>query len=384
MSIENRQDQNYLKTLTVLYVEDDNDTRKQFSEFLTRPVGTLITAANGVEGLEAFKKHAPDIVITDILMPKMDGLTMAHEIRGLAPSVPIIVITAFEQTDYMMRAINIGIDKYVIKPVNSFLLFEGLLDCVHRLRAEQQLKLLHQREIQEAWSKHNESLAILAGGMAHDYNNLMQAILGYASLAKMKLEPSSEASDYLDKVEKCSEEAFQLGQMLRILGNDFDDHTQYGPVMPCIRDSIQKVLKGRPISLTLNYSEDLPDIKFFDQQIQLVFSGLATNAVEAMPEGGSLQLAAQAIEITEQDFVPIKPGGYIHISVTDSGNGISPEVLPKIFDPYFSTKQRSTQRGMGLNLALCRTVIMRHGGIIAAESTPGSGTTFLIWLPITG
>ncbi|MEI6703703.1 MAG: response regulator, partial [Deltaproteobacteria bacterium] len=173
MSIDNRQDQNYLKTLTVLYVEDDNDTRKQCSDFLTRPVGTLITAANGVEGLEAFKKHAPDIVITDILMPKMDGLTMAYEIRGLAPSVPIIVITAFEQTDYMMRAINIGIDKYVIKPVNSYLLFEGLLDCVHRLRAEQQLKLLHQREIQEAWSKHNESLAILAGGMAHDYNNLM-------------------------------------------------------------------------------------------------------------------------------------------------------------------------------------------------------------------
>jgi len=384
MSIDNRQDQNYLKTLTVLYVEDDNDTRKQCSDFLTRPVGTLITAANGVEGLEAFKKHAPDIVITDILMPKMDGLTMAYEIRGLAPSVPIIVITAFEQTDYMMRAINIGIDKYVIKPVNSYLLFEGLLDCVHRLRAEQQLKLLHQREIQEAWSKHNESLAILAGGMAHDYNNLMQAILGYASLAKMQLEPGSEASSYLDKVEKCSDEAFQLGQMLRILGNDYTDNTQHGPVMPFIRDSIQKVLTGRSIALNLDYPEDLPDITFFDQQIQLVFSGLATNAVEAMPDGGSLKLTAQVIEITEQDFVPIKPGAYIHISLTDSGTGITSEVLPKIFDPYFSTKERCSQRGMGLNLALCRTVIMRHGGIIAAESTPGSGTKFLIWLPITG
>jgi len=135
-------DQNYLKTLKVLYVEDDEDTRKQFSEFLRRPVGTLITAANAAEGLEAFIKHSPDIVVTDILMPEMDGLTMAVKIREIAPKVPIIAVTAFEQTDYMMRAINIGIDKYVIKPVDGDLLLEGLLECVHRLREEQQLKRL--------------------------------------------------------------------------------------------------------------------------------------------------------------------------------------------------------------------------------------------------
>ena len=164
----NRLDQNFLKTLTVLYVEDDTDTREQFSEFLRRPVGTLITAANGVEGLEAFKKHLPDIVVTDILMPQMDGLTMAYEIRGIVPSVPIIVITAFEQTDYLLRAVNIGIDKYVTKPVNSYLMFECLLECVHRLRAEEQLKLQHQREIGEVWSKHNKIVAGLAGGIAHD------------------------------------------------------------------------------------------------------------------------------------------------------------------------------------------------------------------------
>jgi len=135
-------DQNYLKTIKVLYVEDDDDTRKQFSEFLSRLVGTLITTANAAEGLEAFIKHSPDIVITDILMPEMDGLAMAVKIRKIAQKVPIIAVTAFEQTDYMMRAINIGIDKYVIKPVDSDLLLEGLLECVRRLREEQQLKRL--------------------------------------------------------------------------------------------------------------------------------------------------------------------------------------------------------------------------------------------------
>ncbi|MEI6208975.1 MAG: response regulator [Desulfuromonadales bacterium] len=381
MKINNRLDQHYLKTLTILYVEDDDDTRKQFSEFLKRPVGTLITASNGVEGLEAFKKHAPDIVLTDILMPKMDGLTMAHEIRGISPTVPIIVITAFEQTDYMMRAINIGIDKYVTKPVNSYLLFECLLECAHSLRAEQQLKLQHQREIQEAWSKHNETVAILAGGMAHDYNNLMQAILGYVSLAKMKLEPDSESSRYLEQVEKSSGEACQLGHMLAILGNSYTENMKRGAVMPCISAAILNALSGTSVELHPDYPEDLPDISFSEQQIQLVFSGLAINAAEAMPSGGALRLAAEVVEITDEDFVPMETGTYIHISVIDSGSGISSEVLPRIFAPYFSTKQRSSKRGMGLNLALCRTVIMKHGGTIAAESVPGEGTTFQIWLP---
>ena len=182
MKINNRRDQDYLKTLTVLYVEDDADTREQFSDFLRRSVGILIAAENGVAGLEAFKKYTPDIVVTDILMPHMDGLTMAREILDIMRTVPIIVVTAFEQTDFLMRAINMGIEKYVTKPVNSYLLFESLLECAHRLRAEEQIKLQHQQEIREAWSKQNETVAILAGGIAHDYNNMMQAILGYTCL----------------------------------------------------------------------------------------------------------------------------------------------------------------------------------------------------------
>jgi len=380
----NRQDQNYLKELKVLYVEDDEDTRKQFSEFLGRPVGTLITAANGVEGLDAFIRHSPDIVVTDILMPQMDGLTMSVKIRDISPTVPIIAVTAFEQTDYLMRAINIGIDKYVTKPVNSYLLFEGLLECTHRLRAEQQLKLQHQREINEEWAKHNETVAILAGGIAHDYNNLMQAIIGYVSLAKMKLEPGTPSCNYLDKVEQCTDEVAKLGQMLRILGHDYYEEMQYGFVMPYILAAIQNALANTSIVLSFKYPEDLPEINFCEQHINLVFSSLATNALDAMPDGGSLHLAAGVIEITENDNLPLGRGKYIHIMLSDSGVGIATEVLPKIFDPYFSTKERSSQRGMGMRLALCRTVIMKHGGIITAESTPGNGATFNIWLPVAG
>jgi len=141
--MENRKlDKNYLKTLTVLYVEDEEDARKEISRFLTRFVGRVITTVNGAEGMEAFTTHSPDIVLTDIRMPVMDGLAMAREIRKVDPKVPIMTLTGFEETDYMMSAINIGITRYIVKPVSGYLLLHGLIECARRLRDELQSERL--------------------------------------------------------------------------------------------------------------------------------------------------------------------------------------------------------------------------------------------------
>jgi signal transduction histidine kinase len=376
----NKLDQNFLKTLTILYVEDDDDTRAQFSEFLQRPIGTLITAVNGTEGLQAFIDHSPDIIVTDILMPVMDGLTMSEAIRGIAPSVPIVVITAFEQTDYLIKAISIGIDKYVTKPVNSFQLFECLLECAHRLRAEQQLKLQHKRDIQDVWSRHNKIIATLAGGIAHDYNNMMHAVLGCASLVGTG--DGSRDSKYLATIEQYYEESKKLARTLILIGMGTDENMQRGELMSHVLHVTRNALFNTDIDLILDYAEEIPEINFCSYQMELVFSNLVTNAVEAMLEGGTLRLSARTIVLTEDDSQPLEPGKYLQISLVDSGSGIAPKILPHIFDPYFSTKERGAQKGMGLSLALCHTIILRHGGIITAESTPEAGSRFLIWLPL--
>jgi len=132
-------DREYLKTLSVLYVEDDNDTRTTIERLLRPRVGTLASAVNGAKGLEAFHALRPDIVITDIHMPVMDGLAMAQEIRTVDQNVPIVVITAFEQTDYLLRSIDIGVDRYVIKPVILERLIAALADCAHRIHTEEQI-----------------------------------------------------------------------------------------------------------------------------------------------------------------------------------------------------------------------------------------------------
>ena len=139
--MQSEKNEDFLKTITILYVEDDPDTREQLGRFLQRRVGTLITAENGAAGLETFDIHRPQIVITDIQMPVMDGLTMAQKIRKLDPTVPIIIVTAFEQTDYLMRSIEIGMDKYVSKPTEPDRLVMALQACADRLHAEKQLRL---------------------------------------------------------------------------------------------------------------------------------------------------------------------------------------------------------------------------------------------------
>lgn len=126
-------DQDVLKRMSVLYVEDEEDVRDQFTEFLSRIVGTLLIAADGVEGLELFAKNRPHIVITDIQMPGMDGLTMAEKIHEMDSSVPIIVMTAFEPMDYLVRAALIGIEKYVTKPIESDHLLKCLNECAQTI-----------------------------------------------------------------------------------------------------------------------------------------------------------------------------------------------------------------------------------------------------------
>ena len=127
-------DSAFLKTLSLLYVEDDATTRDGFKEFLRRRVGTVVTAADGLEGLAAFRNHPAHIVITDIRMPNMDGLAMAREIRNLDPAVHIIVTTAFEDADYLARSIETGIDHYVVKPIQLARLEFAILTCAHRQR----------------------------------------------------------------------------------------------------------------------------------------------------------------------------------------------------------------------------------------------------------
>jgi len=148
-----------------------------------------------------------------------------------------------------------------------------------------------------------------------------------------------------------------------------------------ILDSVRLGLAGSNVTPRFNLDEDLHPVECDEVQIQRAVMNLILNAKEAMPHGGTVEVEAANETIGSGEIPALKAGEYIRLSVSDHGAGISPENLSRIFDPYFSTKMRGVQKGMGMGLTMTYSIIRKHGGHISVESRQGAGTTFHVYLP---
>lgn len=367
--------------ITVLYVEDDAATREQVARALGSVGYRLLIAENGAIGVEQYHAHKPDIILTDIMMPVMNGLEMARAIRHECATAQIIVMTAFSDTDYMTDAIDIGVNQFVLKPVDIQKLVAAIDRCINVVHLRKQYEILQEENIR---AKKMEAVGILAGGMAHDFNNLLQVILGYVSLARMSAEPGSKTAEMLGIAEKTSETARELSKRLLSLAKGGGSLTQPMHLEPSIVSLVDtEIVKYPSICRIYNFQSDLPRVSVDAGQMQQVIRHITANACEAMPDGGTLEITMRVAEEQELSTLPLVPGNYLYIGFKDCGVGISQENLQKIFDPYFTTKEMGAQKGMGLGLAICHSIVKHHHGTITADSKPGQGTDFRIYLPIT-
>jgi PAS domain S-box-containing protein len=222
-----------------------------------------------------------------------------------------------------------------------------------------------------------ESLGVLAGGIAHDFNNLLTAILGNISLAKVRLGTEDKTFKRLAEAERACIRASDLTQQLLTFSRGGAPIKRVTLISELIKDSASFVLRGSKAGCEFSVPEDLWVIESDEGQISQVINNLVINADQAMPEGGVIKINAENIIIDDGDGLPIKRGRYVKITVEDQGTGIPEEHLPKIFDPYFTTKQS----GSGLGLATTYSIIKNHDGYIGVESKVGVGTKFLIYLP---
>ena len=383
---QSKNDGDFLKTLTLLYVEDDKDTREQLGRFLKHRAGTLITAENGAAGLAAYSTHRPAIIVTDIQMPEMDGLTLSREIRGMDATVPIIVTTAFEQTDYLLRAIEIGVDKFVAKPVDAGRLQQALLECAHRLRLEAEKAVLEaqNRQLQKA-----ESLGRMAGAIAHHFNNQLQAVMGNLEMAMDFQLRHEDLDEVLNEAMLASRRASEVsGLMLTYLGQTSAKREPMDLSGVC-RRILPVLLATLPEGVFLE--TDLPSpgpiIQANENQIRQVLTNLVSNAREATDTGGKpirlnvRPVAASDIPAALRFPVRWMPRhiDYACMEVSDTGCGILNQDIEKIFDPFFTTK--FTGRGLGLPVVL--GIVRAHGGAVTVQSEPGQGSVFRVFFPMT-
>ncbi|NQT83166.1 MEDS domain-containing protein [bacterium] len=222
-----------------------------------------------------------------------------------------------------------------------------------------------------------ESVGVLAGGIAHDFNNILTLILGNISLAKTVTDAESKTFELLTRAEKASWRARDLTQQLLTFSSGGAPVRKTISLSGIIKDAAAFALSGSNVRCEFSIPDDLRPVEADEGQIGQVINNLIINADQAMPEGGVINVSAENITLDPESALPLPEGEYVKLIIQDEGIGVSPDHLPKIFDPYFSTKQK----GSGLGLATAYSVIKNHDGHITVESELGGGTTFFIYLP---
>jgi PAS domain S-box-containing protein len=222
-----------------------------------------------------------------------------------------------------------------------------------------------------------ESLGVLAGGIAHDFNNLLNSIIANLDIGLKFSTPDSEVHKSLSRAQKASAKAKDLTQQLLTFSKGGAPVKKLASIADLIRDTADFGTRGTNVRCEYHLPDDLWNAEVDEGQISQVIQNLIINAVQAMPQGGVIQIIAHNVTIHSKESAWLREGDYVAISVRDHGQGIAKEHVGHIFEPYFTTKPT----GSGLGLATTYSIVKKHNGAIDVESVPGFGTTFYLYLP---
>ena len=426
----------------VLVVDDDPIMRLQ----LTRQVGKIVTevsvAANGIEGLNIWRQWQPDVVITDLLMPHMDGLEMSAAIKSENPAAQIVVISSVEETEPLRRALEIGVERYLGKPIDFHLLTDAISKCVRDHRQIEELRLTRQvaslsdalkeqlvekQRTEEALRKEKAEHLVLIGRLEEAHNQLLQSEK-LASIGQLAAGVAHEINNPVGFVNSNLGSLRQyIENLLRMLYAYESHESEFSPdsqaEIAALREELDiEFLKTDVFDLfsesqgglqrVTRIVQDLKDFshvsdmemhladleKCLESTLNVVWNEIKYKAevvrdyasipeVECIPSQlnqvfmNLLINAAHAIP--QRGTITIRTrqqGDNVHIEIADTGTGIPPDIMNRIFDPFFTTKP--VGKGTGLGLSIAHGIVLKHKGRIKVDSQPGMGTRFVLILPI--
>jgi two-component system cell cycle sensor histidine kinase/response regulator CckA len=240
-------------------------------------------------------------------------------------------------------------------------------------------QLLLDEELQNI--EHIDSIGQLAGGLAHDFNNLLAAIVGNIELAQLATSPEEPAFQRLNSAEEACGQARVLANQLLTFAKGGAPQKTTTSIPQLLEDSCLFALSGTNLKWVLDAPDNIWPAELDRGQIGQVIQSLLINAKEASTGGDKIFVIAENIEVENGQNLPLDSGKYIKISIDDEGHGIGKEVLPKIFDPYFTTKNMGSVKGTGLGLTICHSIVKKHGGHITVKSREDRGTSVTVYLP---
>ncbi|MBI4860815.1 MAG: response regulator [Candidatus Riflebacteria bacterium] len=385
----------------VLLVDDDDETLQLYERFLDNPDWTLIKARSGMEALQLAETTDFSAIVLDVCMPGMDGLEAARRLRSAerTRTVPIVFASAVDRTGmHDLKAYDAGAVDFLFKPVEPAVLrakVRVLVELSQKTaevklqgemlreaeRREHERQLSYQKQLLEM--NKQKAVGILAAGVAHHFNNILQIALGHAELAQRYLPPGSPAAAPLTTVSKAGRRAVELVRRMLVLGKPQPDDEEMTPLNHAVLETVRVLKPTLPTSITVatNLGTGAGSVKMQFADLEQILVVLAMNARDAMLDGGVLTIETGAMADPPTDRLP--PSGETplttRLTVRDTGSGMDAATRAHLFEPFFTTKQ--PDRGVGLGLYTAYTLIERHGGSIQVESEPGRGSSFHVQLP---
>lgn len=407
----------------ILIVEDENIVGLDIQKRLRRMgYEALEVLSTGQQAVEYVEREQPDLILMDIqIQGDIDGIETTRRIRERF-DVPIVYLTAFSDETTLQRAKATEAFAYVLKPFKDRELYSSIEFALYRHQAGVELQKAHDElethveertaelarvneelkhemkerqlavegrallEEQLRQSQKMEALGQLAGGVAHDFNNMLTIITGYSELVINRMSDKDPIVSDMLAIKEAGDRAATLTNQLLTFGRR--QALQYSTIdlngtVESARDMLQRMI-GEDIHFEIDLQPGPHYIKTDPGQLDQVLVNLVVNARDAMPRGGRLRIETAAIALDQpltNRFLKLEPGEYIRLRVTDSGSGITDKVLNRIFEPFYTTKDKG--KGTGLGLSMAYSLVEQSGGQIDVASRPGEGTRFDLYLPIT-
>ncbi|MDD5758243.1 MAG: response regulator [Desulfobulbaceae bacterium] len=365
------------ETIKILIVDDRPENLHAMQVTLASLGIEILTASSGNEALALMLRHEFALVLLDVQMPGMDGFETATLMQGnqATRDVPIIFVTAINKDQrHVFKGYETGAVDYLFKPLDADILLSKVKVFIKLHQAKLDAARIHQELLK---TRNLESLGFLAGGIAHDFNNILAAIMGNIDLCLMKISPDDETYPLLEAVNKATSRATKLTQQLLTFARGGNPVMTIASISEVITASADFVLRGSKAACHYDFPSDLWSVEMDTGQISQVIQNLVINAIQAMPEGGIIDIRCQNVPNSDGTNTTLPPTDCVTVTIHDTGQGIPESLMNKIFDPYFTTKET----GSGLGLALCHSIITKHGGKIMGVSKPEQGTSFMIALP---
>ena len=335
-------------------------------------------------------KRIPGAVVLGLSIAWYGAILFGEEL-GWIPRAPLVTETLAPHT-----VLGGSSSAFFITAIGLILTYFFIAFFVARIEkqalTERKLRVsereAHEREA-ELWQRLEEvqrleALGRLAGGISHDFNNLLTGIIGYVRFARQRLEPGDEAADDLDEALHGAERASELTAQLLA----FSRKQMYRPRVIDLNELVSKVgrmlsrILGEDVALDIIEASEPALIKADPGQMERIVVNLSVNARDAMPGGGTLGIMLANVDLDAtycESLVGLEAGAYVMVAVSDTGMGIDPDITSKIFEPFFTTKEQG--KGTGLGLSTVYGIVTQNGGNVLVTSAPGEGTTFTIYLP---